>query len=214
MGLTSFLHDLFEHGRVATKSAEVSVDDQQHALHVLREFECYDRANWPAGQPDFSEQIGLWSAKLLYHACHFVVERDAKPESLERALTIQPPEPPSASAHYSADLTLRFLPDVTKLAQTAAEDDPLGEMLLNLARQWPLASVGMTAVRDVEVRCIVQNPCLLQAYVDRVILRLDVSRLNHPAVRQAAQASLGLYPELAPAISAEIERLGSEEPAV
>ena len=213
MSLTLFLNDLFEHGRVATKSVDVSVDDQQEAIRLLREYECHDRANWPAGQPEFSEQIGLWSANLLYRACHFVVERDANPESLQRALTVKPPQPPSAAAHYSADLTFRFLPDVVKLAKTAAEDDPLGEMLLNLARQWPLASVGMTAVQNVDVSCIAGNPCLLQAYVDRVIRRSDVARLNHPAVRQAAQASLGLYPDLAPAISAEIERLATEEPA-
>jgi hypothetical protein len=211
MSLTSFLNDLFEHGRVATTSADVSVDDQQRAIGVLREFERYDRANWPDGQPEFSEQVGLWSANLLYRACHFVVGRDANPESLERALTVKSPEPPAASAHYSADLSLRFLPDVFKLARAAAADDPLVEMLLNLAKQWPLASVGMTAVRNVDVSCIVRNPCLLQMYVDRLISRSDLSRLNHPTVREAAQASLGLYPDLAPAISAEIERLVTEE---
>lgn len=212
MRLPPFLNDLFEHGRVATIAADRSPRDQQSAVGVLREFEQHDRANWPAGQPEFSEQVGLWGANLLYQACHFVVQRDANPDSLDQALTVACPQPPSASVHYSADLTLRFLPDVLRLAKAAAADDPLVEMLMELARQWPLSSVGTPALHNVNVSCLVQNPCLLQAYVDRIIRKSDVSRLSHPTVRQAARASLGLYPELAPAISAEIERLATGEP--
>ncbi|MCA9142072.1 MAG: hypothetical protein KDB05_04770 [Planctomycetales bacterium] len=213
MSLTSFLNDLFEHGRVATVSAAVSTADQQEAVRLLRECERCDRANWPDGPPTYSEQIGLWSANLLYRACHFVVDRDANPESLSRVLMAEPPEPFSATTHYSADLTLRFLPDVLKLARSAAGDDPLVAMLLTLGEQWPLASVGMGPLPAVNVRCIVADPCLRQAYVDRILKKSDLSRLNNSTVRQAIQASLGLYPELAQTISAEIERFTKQEAA-
>ncbi len=212
MGLTSFLSDLFEHGRVATDSADVSADDWQRALRLLCEFERHDRSRWPEEPPEFSWQVGLWSANLLYRACHFVVQRDASPETLESTLCTKPPERPVAVTHYSADLMLRFLPGVFKLARGAAGDDPLVHILISLGRQWPLSSVGMSEVRNVDASDLVQHPCLLQMYVDRIIRASDVSRLNHPDVRQSVQAALGLYPELAPQIAAELERQSHEEP--
>lgn len=212
MSLTAFLNDLFEHGRVATTAAELTLEDQQSALRVLREFEHHDRANWPTGLPEFSEQVGLWAAIVLYRACHFVVERDADPGVLKRALQAACPLSSTTTACYSADLTLRFLTDVIRLARAAAEADPLVEMLVTFAARWPLSSVGVRGLGRVDEALITQDTCLLKAYVDRIIRKSDVARLSDRQVRHMVQASLGLYPDLAPAISAEIERLATEEP--
>ena len=68
--------------------------------------------------------------------------------------------------------------------------------------------MGVPGVEDVSVDALAEHPCLLQMYVDRVIAVRDWPRLADTRVREAAQAAVGLYPDLAP----EFARALGEEP--
>jgi hypothetical protein len=74
--------------------------------------------------------------------------------------------------------------------------------LTELARRWPLSSVGVKGLEGLDVSSFVGDPALLQLYVDRIIERADQSRLTDPRVNEAVRTALGGYPELAPAIPA------------
>jgi len=120
-------------------------------------------------------------------------------------LGIACPRPPDPVTCYSVDLLLRYLPDVAAMAHGIAEDDPLVESLRELGRQWPLSSVGMPELGTVDPGAFVDDPSLRALYVDRILERRDTSRLDHPAVRAAVQAALGLHHELAPEIISALE---------
>jgi hypothetical protein len=132
-----------------------------------------------------------------------VVNRDAN-ETDVRAALADPRPGPTATAHYSVDLVFRFLPDLIALARRVSQDDPLVEALRNLIAPWPLASVGMSDIPVADIEPIIGHPCLRQLYVDRILARGDVARLDDPRVQEAVREALGACPELAPAISAKL----------
>jgi hypothetical protein len=211
MNLPEFLDALFEHGHVATSSTEVSAADSVAARSLLSEFESNYRLDLPDQPPAFSPDAALWAASIFYRACHFTVDRDANPELLHRMLLAPCPEPATASVHYSADVVLRFLPDVIKVARAVSPEDPLVGVLVELAGRWPMSSVGVAGVDQIDGRVMIEDPCLSRIYVDRVMVRKDLARLGDRTVRCLVEESLGMYPELASDVAEEIERLNEQE---
>ena len=104
-------------------------------------------------------------------------------------------------AHYSADLSLRFLPDAWRLARDASESDPLVSFLLKTANRWPLSSVGISSTSISSVDGFATDPSLLALYVDRIIERRDNSRLDDPRVRESIRRAVGAHDVLAPALA-------------
>jgi len=119
------------------------------------------------------------------------------------------PQPLSADAIYSADLLLRYLGDLMTMARAVADRDILVTELSRLAGQWPLSSIGAAKIdpNQLDVRAVdmvMADRCLRQLYIDRVIARRDLSRLEHPGVRDGVHEALGLYHELWPEAAARL----------
>jgi hypothetical protein len=93
---------------------------------------------------------------------------------------------------------MRFLPDVVKLAKSAASDDPLIAQIHRIGRQWPLSSVGIASLGSVDIGPLRTSDTLMRLYVDRVLATGDADRLSDPIVAQAVAAAVGSYPELKP----------------
>ncbi len=209
MSLAAFLNSLLSDGRVRVgMPAEIAEADRRQAEQVLESFERQYRLDLPGEPPSVHLPAAIWAARVLCEACRFVAYRDLGQEAMGVLSEKPNMAGDPASIHYSVDLTFRFLPDVLKQARTALERDPLVEHLLSWAQQWPLSSVGVAGVADVNVDAVAGQPCLLQMYVDRIIAARDWTRLADARVREAAQAAVGLFPDLAP----ELGRLLAEEP--
>ena len=207
MWLSDFVTCLWDNGKVRTSSDELSAADKTAAVELLADFERLGRLEFPTDPPTFSADVALWAANVLYDACHFVVHRDDDEHHLRTALSLSCPESSNAGTHYSADLIFRFLPDVIRLARVASQNDPLVGELVKLANQWPLSSVGVPGLREIDDNVILSCPCLARVYIDRMIDRNDLSRLANPRVRSLVAEALGMYDELAPEIAREIRRL-------
>ncbi len=197
--LLEFLNCLFTDGRVRVPGlAEISDQELRAADGVLSAFEQEYRQELPATPPPVYLPAARWAATMFYRACQFVAFRDAGEGIMARTMAVPCPQGNPPSVHYSVDLTFRYLPDLVKLAQSAAQRDPLLTHLARLAVEWPLSSVGMRLTGPVEIGPWTNDPCLMGIYVDRVIARGDASRLTNLHVREAVQQALGLFPELAP----------------
>lgn len=209
MGLATFLSELFEHGRVRvdeptptpTGLRPPAAEDRAAAEAVLRQRDDAVRLDFPGDPPPFDPNLALWSAEQFYRACQFTVYRDVPAEVVVAVLTAPCPAAPLAAQHYHVDLTFRFLPDLMRLARSAAENDPLCEQLKDWANRWPLSSVGMAGAEPDANEPAWDDAGLLRLYVDRVIGARDMSRLSDPRVRRAMRAALGFYDRLAPQLA-------------
>jgi hypothetical protein len=200
VSLSIFLQALFDHGRVrvAAPTEKVSTQDLRAAEEALREQDAASRLEGPGGLPELDMAIALWGAKTFHGACQLVVFRQLDEQAIAELLPPAQAHGNPQSSHWSADLTLRFLPDLLRQASAISEEDPLVRNLRSLAYQWPLSSVGIEGVNPEHVDELSASPALLQLYVDRILARKDFPRLKDPAVREAARKSVGIHAELWP----------------
>lgn len=201
-----FVTALLESGRVRVPA---SPDVLGGLAQAVQELDHLARPELAFDAPALVPAAGEWALLLLYRGCQALVHREIEAGAVRAALSRPCPAPPSPGACYSADLALRFLPDLLRLARGIAEDDPLVEGLRTVARAWPLSSVGAGQLGELDVTPFIDHPSLRRLYADRVIERADLSRPDHPAVREAVRAALGAFPQLAPRVAAA---LAQEEP--
>jgi MoxR-vWA-beta-propeller ternary system domain bpX4 len=89
---------------------------------------------------DFDAQTALAAAERVWLAAWFLLIRSEEPDEVEQALRL--PEPArQAGQHLSADLTLRYLPQIYHRARSIAVDDVLTQGLAQILRLWPLSGV-------------------------------------------------------------------------
>ena len=96
-----------------------------------------------------------------------------------------------------------------------AVDDPLVAGLTQLARDWPLSSVGVAGIStaEIEIGAFFHHPSLRQLYVDRIIEKADATRLDDPMVLEAVREAVGDLSHLAPRLDLEKPRQASAAPA-
>jgi hypothetical protein len=199
MSALLFVDALLETGRVRVPASRDAPADLEAAVAEL------DRGVRPElafEAPPLDVPVGVWALTILYRGCQSLVYRDIDADAVRDALSQRcPARQPSPAVCYSADLAFRYLPDLLSLARGVAVDDPLVTGLTELARGWPLSSVGVKGVESIDVAPFVNNPALLQLYVDRIIERSDCSRVTDPRVNEALRAALGGHHELAPGLA-------------
>jgi hypothetical protein len=203
MLLTAFLYDLLTTGAVtlAGQPGPFESADLRAAEAKLRAYHAEDALELPHAAPAFDAAAARWAAQLLYHTVQLALLRELDEAVIGQCLTDFAGEI-TPEATYSADLTLRYLPDLLRLAKGLAPGDALVARLLALARQWPFSFVG-TAPDAMEAEAaVLAHPALRQAYLDRIIRLKDRARAGQPHLVPLVQAALGghaatLWPDFA-----------------
>jgi hypothetical protein len=199
MSFSRFLTNLLDNGTVqVSKAREIPTDERDEAQRLLAEFERLFRLSLAGEPPPLDIAIAGAAAQTLYRLCQCLVHRELMPDQALAQGDRLPDAPGTASAHYSADLTLRFLPDAWRLSKEAAEGDPLVATIRELAARWPLSSVGIPDLPAPVIDGIAEHPALLALYVDRIIERRDRSRLSNARIHDAFLTAMGAHRDLAP----------------
>lgn len=149
--------------------------------------------NHPFESLKFDGDAALWAAKTVYTACQILLYREHKEADLQLLLPNYPNEI-SAKAMLSADLCLRFLPQVLEETIRIDPDDALCPILENMLDRWHFSSIGMKInSENIDFSLIFSNLCLQQLYVDRVIERKDYKRAKMPELIEKVKSVLGNY---------------------
>ncbi len=161
----------------------------QEASVVLYNFYRDDIQDMPASAPPFHEEAALWAATLAYRIVQ-LADASVSSEIITLLPSFTPPVTPAVI--YSADLCLRYLPDLLQYTPPG----PLQTYILHIAAQWPFSSTGMPISLTGTLTPILQDKALLQAYADRIIVSRDTSRCQHPEIKNAVIKALGNYQEI------------------
>jgi hypothetical protein len=214
--LAQFLELLMTDGRAIVSpipleplsSEDVETDP---ALPLLQQIEARCRAELPGEPPLFSEPTAVWAARLFYHICQFIVCREiGEPEI--RAIFARPcPAPRGPDTDWSADLVFRHLPTLFRSAKHLSNADPLLDELKTLATAWPLSSVGISDLGELNLESFINDQTLARLYVDRIIGTNDLSRLGHSRVDELIRVALGAHRPLAPELALRL--FPEEQPA-
>jgi hypothetical protein len=206
--MLEFVRSLLEEGRVRVGPSPELPGGIDAAVLEL------DRASRPHmafAPPTLLSSAARWALVMLYRGSQALVYREIEPAAVHACLSEPCPMATSADVCYSVDLALRFLPDLINLARGIARQDPLTEGLMVLAKSWPLSSVGVPDLGELDPGAFIDHRSLRQLYVDRVIGRADLSRLNDLRTRTAVREALGAFPELAPRVAAALQEMQVKE---
>jgi len=190
--LLDFITNLLEKGEI-TVSKDLSVFsdiDYLEATNALRQMYERDALDMSFTSPDFYEQPALWAATYLYRAIQCSLLRDLEAEKVKELLPSYEGEI-NAESIYSADLMLRYLPDLWNLAKGLAPDDALVVLLRETAIQFPFSSIGIEGIKNMNLDEIVNHASLRQAYVDRILQAEDKERLEDSRIMELAKEVLG-----------------------
>jgi hypothetical protein len=208
--LGSFLQALAHDGRIVVSPEPIGAPDESAvaAVHELNQRAQTELAGEP---PGFSSETALWAANLLYQICQFVVCRDIGEDQIAGAFANECKAARGPETDWSADLLFRHLPALIRLAQQLSNGDPLVQELKKVAATWPLSSVGVSDLVDLNLDTFIAHPGLARLYADRIVAAADTSRLGDPRLDDLLRADLGIHRELATEIANKL--FGKDLPA-
>lgn len=203
--MQQFLEQLLATGEVTVPAAGGEFDPAPFD-DALLQFDRAARLSMAGDAPKLEKDVAAWAAMLLAASIRLLVVRELGVEEIERAFHVSPPKPRTSGrpeVDYSADLFLRYLPNLAKFVKLLSAEDPLLKKIRGIAEAWPLSSVGMQdfSLTPAPVDSFVAHAGLRQLYVDRIFATGDLGRINHPAIAATILASLGAHPELSPEIA-------------
>ena len=136
-----FLSGLLREGRIVFRRGPGrGTGASEGAVGVLSRAYEDDRRDVAGPAIPFDAAVACEAGELVWHACWALVSRGDRVGELEPRLTMRRP-PSRPSDHASADLLLRYLPQVYRRARAIDPSDPLVAMLGGVLRQWPLSGV-------------------------------------------------------------------------
>jgi MoxR-vWA-beta-propeller ternary system domain bpX4 len=164
-----FLTELFRDGRVVFRSTRAP-NDRPRAEDIGLLEKAYDAVRLSVAGPAiaFDPAVGYSAAELVRQASWALVNHDDRVSHLKKCLTM-PIQPVTGAHHLSADLMLRYLPQILKRARGLDPSDPLIALLEDVLRRWPLSGV-LSDVADAPKSSLdfAGHPGLLLLYAERL----------------------------------------------
>ncbi len=171
-------------------------DEELEVINFLSEEYRKESTGYPNKAPEFDPEAALWAAKTVYVAAQLILYRDHKEADLA-ALFTDFEGNTNASAILSADLCLRFLPDMLFQLKVIDTQDGLIVLLEKIAHKWHYSAMRYhLEIEQLDFECIGSNSCLEQLYANRIIENKKLKLAEQPACYETVKASLGMYAEI------------------
>jgi hypothetical protein len=137
--LDEFLTRLLYEGRIVFRErpAPASSKEKARATELLERAYAVYRLDVAGPTIPFDVDIACAAGELVRQASWALINHGDRVEDLGRRV-VMPRGPRRPSDHLSADLVLRFLPQVVRRARAI---DPSDALLSGVLRQWPLSGV-------------------------------------------------------------------------
>ncbi len=172
---------------------EITDFDSDEVLDFLA-FEYDSEAkSYPFQPPIFDKKASIWAAKLVYRTAQLMLYRKDNPGDLPELLP-KYAEQISASAILSADLTLRFLPNMLTHLHLIDFEDELIHILKEHLQSWHFSGIHFELDEgNLDFKTVLSNQCLNQLYIDRIISIKKKSLAQNTAFSMGVNASLGIF---------------------
>ncbi|WP_207536450.1 hypothetical protein [Desertivirga arenae] len=171
----------------------ISEEDQAQVGTFLQcEYED-EQLDYPFEVPEFDEAAALWGARILYTAAQFLLYRQNSAQDLPN-LFREFPGQITPGAILSADLSLRFLPDILIQLKVIDPEDALIEILENLLHDWHYSAISYSLNHEgLSFQNLEQSRCLMQLYLNRIVDKRNLKLAHHPFFAPRIGSDLGIY---------------------
>jgi len=198
---SSFLDTLFllrkeECITIFTNIQEISQKEEQDAADYFEtEFE-KERLEFLSDQMNCDRETAVWAAKLMYHSAQLHLIRENTGKDLHKLI------PPfngkkDVSAILSADLSLRFLPQIIAVLQSADPEDALIKMLENILTQFHYSAIGLDLdLENINWQEELKDKTYRKLYIERIVEKKAYKLAEIPYINQLLIAEFGIYKDI------------------
>ncbi len=148
---------------------------------------------YPKTEIEFDEEAAYWAAELIYNSSQLLLNREDIIDAVSQHLnsyegTI------TKSSIISADLCLRFLPDIIEQLIEIDNEDPLIEKLTSIGLEWHYSMISnCKKVDNIDFTILESDRWLLQIYAERVAVFQNKVLMKVPIIDKYYSDELGIY---------------------
>ncbi|MBK1895372.1 hypothetical protein [Chryseobacterium paridis] len=190
---TLFLLRKEEHIILFSNIQTISEKERQDAADYFEsEFE-KERLEFISDQLTCDQETAVWAAQILYHAAQLCLIRENTAKDLDHLI----PEfigSKNISSLLSADLSLRFLPQVIMTLQTVDPEDSLIERLEQILLQFHYSGIGYELdIEKINWQEELKDPTYRKLYIERIVEKKAYRLAEIPYINQLLMAEFGLH---------------------
>jgi hypothetical protein len=183
--------DIILYGNILTIDQLESIEATEFLRHEYEN----EMLGFPYTPPAFDEEAALWGAKTIYITAQLILYRENRGTELSGLLPEYTAEQ-TAAAILSADLCLRFLPDMLTQLKIIDTEDALIPILEEILTKWHYSAVPYPLNTELlSFEKINADDCLHQLYCNRIIDYKKIHMAKHPSFKGRIAANLGLHSE-------------------
>lgn len=148
---------------------------------------------YPNTAPTFDAKAALWAAKITYYLSQFFLFREDTAKDIPQLL------PPYSgiideASLLSADLCLRFVPEILRQLHHVDAEDPIITHVNNILSKFHYSTIGYrTDLTAIDFEIIFATPCLSILYLDRIVEKKDAFLVEIPIINQKLHLHLGAH---------------------
>lgn len=170
-------------------------EEEDAATYFESEFE-KERLNFLSDKIPFNKDAAVWAGKVLYHSAQLYLIRKDTAKDLQKLL------PPfhglkDVSAVLSADLSLRFLPQIRDALHVADATDPVVKILDEILAQFHYSAIGS----DINLEKLIweeglKDKTYRKLYLERIVEKKAYKLAEIPYINQLLMAEFGMYKDV------------------
>lgn len=175
---------------------EISKKEEQDAADYFEsEFE-KERLEFLSDQISCNKETAVWAAKVLYHSAQLFLIRENTAKDLNKLIP-QYKGMRDISSILSADLSLRFLPQIIAALQNTDPEDPLIELLENILHQFHYSGVGLDLnLEKINWEEELKERTYRKLYLERIVEKKAYKLAEIPYINQLLIAEFGMYKDV------------------
>lgn len=170
-------------------------EESETTLFLETEYE-REALNHPFTVPEFNPVASLWAAKTVYLAAQLLLYRDHKVSEL---ITLLPKYDgkTDAGTFLSADLCLRFLPQIIMEMKQIDADDAAISILESHLLQFHYSGIGFDVeVQKCDLDVVFSDACFEQLYLNRIVERKAIKFAEMHEINLRLAAGFGDYKQV------------------
>jgi hypothetical protein len=141
-------------------------------------------------------ETALWAAKVLYHGAQLYLIRENTATDLNRLIPAFKGNR-DISALLSADLSLRFLPQIVSALQIADPEDPLVKMLESVLKQFHYSAIGFDFdLENIHWEEELEDKTYRKLYIERIVEKKAYKLAEIPYINRLLTGEFGMYKDL------------------
>jgi len=170
-------------------------EETDTALFLESEYE-NEILEYPGTAPQFNPTAALWAAKTVYFAVQLLLYREHKISDLGDFLP-EYNEKTDAAVLLSADLCLRFLPQIIEEMKRLDADDFAIPILENHLIQFHYSAIGFEIdIEKINMDIVSSDVCLQQLYLDRIVERKAIKFAETDFIKKQLEIGFGDYKKI------------------